>query len=97
MIRVVSERRHRYVCPAGLLRVSEGTAVPGADGLERWNGTVLDSNSTCANLGSQYLQLVGMHAQGDVGQPYTCDVIHYECRARGKKCSIHKDRSRGWR
>jgi len=43
---------HRCVCPTGLLGVSEGAAVRGADGLERWNGTVLDINGTCADLGS---------------------------------------------
>ena len=30
--------------------------------IERWDGTVLDINATCADLGPQCLQLLGMHA-----------------------------------
>jgi hypothetical protein len=30
--------------------------------MERWDGTVLDINSTCINLGPKCLQLLGMHA-----------------------------------
>ena len=30
--------------------------------MERWDGTVLDINATCADLGPQCLQLLGMHA-----------------------------------
>ena len=30
--------------------------------MERWNGTVLDINATCADLGPQCLQLLGIHA-----------------------------------
>ena len=30
--------------------------------MERWDGTVLDINATCAELGMQCLQLLGMHA-----------------------------------
>ena len=30
--------------------------------VERWDGTVLDINATCANLGPKCLQLLGMHA-----------------------------------
>ncbi len=30
--------------------------------MERWDGTVLNINATCANLGPTCLQLLGMHA-----------------------------------
>ena len=29
--------------------------------MERWDGTVLDINGTCADLGPKCLQLLGMH------------------------------------
>ena len=32
--------------------------------MERWDGTVLDNNATCADLGPKCLQLLGMHALG---------------------------------
>ena len=35
--------------------------------MERWNGTVLDINATCADLGPQCLQLLGMHAISGCG------------------------------
>jgi len=53
--------------------VSEGAPVPGADGLERWTGTVLDTNATCADLGSQCLQLLVMH---DLSQCYTTSYLY---------------------
>ena len=45
--------------------------------MERWDGTVLDINATCANLGPQCLQLLGMHAISG------CDTTSYPY-AKGK-------------
>ena len=39
--------------------------------VERWDGTVLDINATCADLGPQCLQLLGMHAISG------CDTTSY--------------------
>ena len=39
--------------------------------LERWDGSVLDINATCANLGQKCLQLLGMHALSG------CDTTSY--------------------
>lgn len=39
--------------------------------MERWNGTVLDINATCANLGPKCLELLGMHALSG------CDTTSY--------------------
>ena len=39
--------------------------------MERWDGTVLDINATCADLGEKCLQLLGMHALSG------CDTISY--------------------
>ena len=36
--------------------------------MERWDGTVLDINATCADLGPKCLQLLGVHASVDVTQ-----------------------------
>ena len=45
--------------------------------MERWDGTVLDINATCADLGPQCLQLLGMHAISG------CDTTSYPY-AKGK-------------
>jgi len=39
--------------------------------MERWDGTVLEINATCANLGPKCLQLLGMHALSG------CDTTSY--------------------
>lgn len=39
--------------------------------MENWNGTVLDINATCADLGPKCLQLLGMHALSG------CDTTSY--------------------
>ena len=39
--------------------------------MERWDGTVLDITATCADLGPQRLQLLGMHAISG------CDTTSY--------------------
>ena len=39
--------------------------------MERWDGTVLDINATCADLGPQCLQLIGMHVISG------CDTTSY--------------------
>ena len=39
--------------------------------MERWNGTVLDINATCTELGPKSLQLLGMHALSG------CDTTSY--------------------
>ncbi len=39
--------------------------------MERWDGTVLNINATCANLGPKCLQLLGMHALSG------CDTTSY--------------------
>lgn len=39
--------------------------------MERWDGTVLDVNATCADLGPKCLQLLGMHALSG------CDTTSY--------------------
>ena len=47
--------------------------------MERWDGTVLDINATCSELGPQCLQLLGMHALSvsvitDLTDPFSsCD------------------------
>ena len=39
--------------------------------MERWDGTVLDINATCADLGEKCLQLLGVHTCSDtVSYPY---------------------------
>ena len=45
--------------------------------MERWDGIVLDINATCADLGPQCLQLLGMHAISG------CDTTSYPY-AKGK-------------
>ena len=45
--------------------------------MERWDGTVLEINATCADLGPQCLQLLGMHAISG------CDTTSYPY-AKGK-------------
>ena len=39
--------------------------------MERWDGTVLDINATCADLGEKCFQLLGMHALSG------CDTVSY--------------------
>ena len=39
--------------------------------IERWDGSVLDINATCADLGQKCLQLLGMHALSG------CDTTSY--------------------
>ena len=39
--------------------------------MERWDGTVLNNNATCADLGPKCLQLLGMHALSG------CDTTSY--------------------
>ena len=39
--------------------------------MERWNGTVLDINATCTELGSKGLHLLGVHALSG------CDMTSY--------------------
>ena len=39
--------------------------------MERWDGTVLDINATCSDLGSKCLQLLGIHALSG------CDTVSY--------------------
>ena len=39
--------------------------------MERWDGTVLDINATCADLGKKCLQLLGVHALSG------CDTVSY--------------------
>ena len=39
--------------------------------MEQWDGTVLDINATCSNLGTKSLQLLGMHALSG------CDTVLY--------------------
>lgn len=39
--------------------------------MERWDGSVLDVNATCAELGAKCLQLLGMHALSG------CDATSY--------------------
>ena len=39
--------------------------------MERWDGTILDINATCADLGPQCLQLLGAHAING------CDTTSY--------------------
>ena len=45
--------------------------------MEQWDGTVLDINATCADLGPQCLQLLGMHSISG------CDTTSYRY-AKGK-------------
>ena len=49
--------------------------------MERWDGTVLDINSTCADLGPKSLQLLGMHALTG------CDTTSYPY-AKGKVSAL---------
>ena len=50
--------------------------------MERWDGTVLDINATCTNLGPKCLQLLGMHAISG------CDTTSYPY-GRGKLSALH--------
>ena len=49
--------------------------------MERWDGTVLDINYTCADLGPKSLQLLGMHALTG------CDTTSYPY-AKGKVIAL---------
>ena len=49
--------------------------------MERWDGSVLDINSTCANRGPKCLQLLGMHALSG------CDTTSYPF-GRGKTTAL---------
>ena len=50
--------------------------------MERWDGTVLDINATCTNLGPKCLQLLGMHAISG------CDTTSYPY-GKGKLSALH--------
>ena len=50
--------------------------------MERWGGSVLDINDTCANLGQKCLQLSGMHALSG------CDTTFYP-HGKGKVTALN--------
>ena len=50
--------------------------------MEQWDGTVLDINATCADLGPQCLQLLGMHSISG------CDTTSY-LYAKGKFSALN--------
>lgn len=49
--------------------------------LEKWDGTLLNINQTCKNLGSKCLQIIGMHALSG------CDTVSYPF-GKGKASAI---------
>ena len=50
--------------------------------MEKWDGTVLNINETCNNLGEKSLQILGMHALSG------CDTTSYTC-GKGKGSAIN--------
>ena len=50
--------------------------------MEKWDGTVLNINETCNNLGEKSLQILGMHALSG------CDTTSYTC-GKGKGSPIN--------
>ena len=48
--------------------------------MERWDGSVLDINAACADIGQKCLQIPGMHALSD------CDTTPYPFE---KERSLH--------
>ena len=50
--------------------------------MEKWDGTVLNINETCKNLGEKSLQILGMHALSG------CDTTSYTC-GKGKGSAIN--------
>ena len=50
--------------------------------LERWDGSVIDTNATFADLGQKYLQLLGMHALS------ACNTTSYPYGKGEHSCSV---------